>query len=82
MKKLLNWFRQSNRWKHLLYGTLVASFAPNIFAAVYAGIILASTSEYKYKQWGGKWDWLDFGITLVGVVIGAVFNSIIFGILL
>ena len=26
--------------------------------------------ELKDELWGGKWDWIDFGCTVAGVVVG------------
>lgn len=26
--------------------------------------------EFKDKQWGGKWDWLDWVATMIGGTIG------------
>lgn len=58
---LINWFKQSNRWKHLLYGFLVAVIAGFAFT-----LGCAAGMEFKDKQAGGKWDWIDFGLTVAG----------------
>lgn len=62
---LINWFKQSNRWKHLLYGFLVAIIAGFAFT-----IGCAAGMEFKDKQAGGKWDWIDFGLTVAGGLAG------------
>ena len=67
--KILNWFKQSNRWKHLTYGflvSLVAGFAFTCGAA--AGM------EFKDSQWGGKWDWIDFWLTVAGALGGGAIH--------
>ena len=52
------WLKESNRPKHLLYA----------IPAAFVGTILFSTGlafgmEFKDKQWGGKFDWLDIAAT-------------------
>nr|DAR33807.1 MAG TPA: putative periplasmic lipoprotein [Bacteriophage sp.] len=33
--------------------------------------------EFKDKQWGGKWDWLDIAATLIGGLIGQVIQILV-----
>lgn len=71
-KGIIEWFKQSNRWKHLVYGflvSLVAGFAFTCGAA--AGM------EFKDKQWGGKWDWIDFWLTVAGAWFGLMIRMLI-----
>lgn len=63
---IVNWFKQSNRWKHLLYGFLVALIAGFAFTCG-----AAAGMEFKDRAWGGKWDWIDFGLTVAGALVGA-----------
>mgnify|MGYP006898257684 CR=1 FL=1 len=63
---LINWFKQSNRWKHLLYGFLVSIIAGFAFTCG-----AAAGMEFKDKQAGGEWDWIDFGLTVAGALAGA-----------
>lgn len=63
---LINWFKQSNRWKHLLYGFLVTIIAGFAFT-----LGCAAGMEFKDNQAGGKWDWIDFGLTVAGALVGA-----------
>lgn len=63
---LINWFKRSNRWKHLLYGFLVALIAGFAFTCG-----AAAGMEFKDRAWGGKWDWIDFGLTVAGALVGA-----------
>jgi hypothetical protein len=65
MKKLINWFKQSNRWKHLVYGFLVSLVLGYMFTCG-----AAAGMEFKDEQWGGKWDWVDFWLTVVGAFVG------------
>lgn len=69
---LINWFKQSNRWKHLLYGFLVAIIAGFAFT-----LGCAAGMEFKDKQAGGKWDWIDFGLTVAGAWFGLMLRIVI-----
>ena len=81
MEKIINWFKESNRWKHFTFGILIGLFSYGWYCAAYAGIGVASALELKDKLWGGKWDWIDWGLTVGGVTIGFLINFIIFSLL-
>lgn len=66
------WLKESNRPKHLLYAIPSAFIGTILFAAG-----LAFGMEFKDKQWGGKFDWLNIAATLIGGIIGQ-FLQIIF----
>lgn len=70
MKKLIEWLRMSNRWKHLVGGLIIGIFAFGWFTAMYAGVLTAGALEYKDKAYGSKWDWIDFGLTVTGAILG------------
>lgn len=44
--------------------------ADSNYCAIYAGVGVAAALELKDKLWGGKWDWIDFGLTVGGAVVG------------
>lgn len=73
---LINWFKQSNRWKHLLYGFLVAIIAGFAFT-----LGCAAGMEFKDKQAGGKWDWIDFSLTVAGGLAGLALRITIINLL-
>lgn len=73
---LINWFKQSNRWKHLLYGFLVSIIAGFAFT-----LGCAAGMEFKDKQAGGKWDWIDFGLTVAGAWFGLMLRIVIINML-
>lgn len=73
---LTNWFKQSNRWKHLLYGFLVSIIAGLAFT-----LGCAAGMEFKDKQAGGKWDWIDFGLTVAGGLAGSAIQLTIINLL-
>ena len=70
---------------HVLAGLLVAALVGlpcylesiNLFAglwsAIVSGILLAGVKEYcDLRTDGNKWDWLDFGCTVIGAVLVAL----------
>jgi len=59
------WLTESNRIKHFLYAIPCGVFLTILFACG-----LAVGMEFKDKQWGGKWDWLDLLATVLGGMIG------------
>lgn len=77
MNKLIAWFLRSNRYKHLLGGLFIGAFSDSDYCAAYAGIGVAAALELKDKQWGGKWDWTDFALTVAGVVVGRLGISLL-----
>ena len=76
-KKLLTWLNTSNRWKHLTGGILIGLGADGNYCAAYAGIGVAAALELKDRLWGGKWDWIDFGLTVAGVFVGRLIRILI-----
>lgn len=70
MRKIIEWLRESNRWKHLMGGCLIGLVSSDAWCATVAGVGIASALEYKDKAWGGLWDWIDWGLTVAGVMIG------------
>lgn len=59
------WLKESNRPKHLLYAIPAAFIGTVLFA-----LGLAFGMEFKDKQYGGKFDWLDIAATAIGGIIG------------
>lgn len=65
MRRALDWWKESNRWKHLVY-------------AIPCGVVLgweftvglAVGMEFKDKLWGGKPDFIDYILTCAGGLIG------------
>lgn len=77
MKKIMEWLKKSNRWKHLTGGILIGLGADSNYCAVYTGAGVAAALELKDKLCGGKWDWIDFALTLGGAVVGRLIRNIL-----
>ena len=41
-----------------------------LFLTIFCAIGVAGGMEFKDKEYGNKWDWLDFGFTVLGGLIG------------
>ena len=63
----MQWLKESNRYKHLLYAIPIG-----LILTVLAVIGCAFGMEFKDYQYGNKFDWLDILATLIGGVIGQV----------
>ena len=66
------WLLESNRKKHLLYA----------IPAAFIGTILFSTGlafgmEFKDKQYGNKFDWLDIAATEIGGLVGQTLQIVL-----
>jgi hypothetical protein len=77
MNKLFKWLKASNRYLHLFGGILVGVGAHDVYCVAYSGIGIAAALEVKDIQWGGKWAWSDFAITVVGTAIGQTIRLIL-----
>lgn len=78
MKKIITWLKESNRAKHLAGGVIIGIGANSIYCAAYAGMGIAAALELKDRLWGGKWDWIDFGLTVAGTVAGHILRMVLF----
>lgn len=67
---MLDLLKKSNRYKHLLGGLALGAISDDIYCATIVGLTAASCLELKDKLWGGKWDWIDWGFTVVGAALG------------
>lgn len=78
MSKIIEWFKESNRFKHLGLGIICGAIANDWYCALYGGIGVAGALEFKDWQWGGKPDIIDFILTLAGFCGGYSVRSLIF----
>lgn len=61
----MKWLKESNRTKHLLYAIPIG-----FIFTILAVLGCAFGMEFKDKQHGGKFDWLDIAATMIGGAIG------------
>lgn len=79
MKRIWNWLKDSNRLQHLGLGFVYGLGADDCYSAIYGGAGVAGALEFKDYQWGGNPDWIDFTLTLVGVMCGYGVRKLLFG---
>ena len=70
--KVFNWLKQSNRPKHLLYAIPIG-----FIFTILAVLGCAFGMEFKDKQYGNKFDWLDIAATMIGGAIGQLLQIIL-----
>ena len=67
----MNWLKESNRIKHLLYAIPIG-----LVFTILAVLGCAFGMEFKDRQYGNSFDWLDIAATLIGGIIGQVIQII------
>lgn len=70
MRKVWEWLKTSNRYKHLIGGMVIGLLSDDWYCAALSGVGITSALEYKDKAHGGSWDWVDWGLTIAGVIVG------------
>lgn len=63
----MNWLLESNRLKHLLFAIPCGLLLTILFV-----LGLAIGMEFKDKQYGNEFDWLDIAATMIGGTIGQI----------
>ena len=73
----MSWIKESNRPKHLLYAIPIG-----LVFTILAVIGCAFGMEFKDREYGNKFDWLDIAATMIGGAIGQLLQIIIILIIL
>lgn len=71
------WLKESNRQKHLLYAIPIG-----LVFTILAVLGCAFGMEFKDKEYGNNFDWLDIAATMIGGAIGQLLQIIIILIIL
>ena len=71
------WLKESNRQKHLLYAIPIG-----LVFTILAVLGCAFGMEFKDKEYGDKFDWLDVAATMIGGAIGQLLQIIMILIIL
>ena len=66
------WLFESNRQWHFLLA-IPLGFLLTILCVLGC----ASGMEFKGRQWGGRWDWLDWLATMLGGLVGQAFQGLV-----
>ena len=70
MNKVISWLKESHRLTHIGGGVLIGLLSDDNYCAALAGVGIASALELKDRLWGGKFDWVDWSLTIAGVIVG------------
>lgn len=73
----MKWLKESNRQKHLLYAIPIG-----FLCTILAVLGCAFGMEFKDKQYGGEFDWLNIAATMIGGAIGQILQVILIMLLL
>lgn len=68
----MSWITKSNRLKHLFYAIPIA-----LVFTILAVIGCAFGMEFKDKQYGNTFDWLDAAATIIGGAIGQIIQILL-----
>ena len=68
----MKWLKESNRIKHLFYAIPIG-----LVFTILAVLGCAFGMEFKDRQYGNSFDWLDIAATLIGGAIGQVIQIIL-----
>lgn len=68
----MNWLKESNRIKHLIYAIPIG-----LIFTILAVLGCAFGMEFKDQQYKGKFDWLDIAATMIGGAIGQILQIIL-----
>ena len=68
----MSWITESNRKYHFLYAILIG-----LIFSILAVLGCAFGMEFKDKQYGGKFDWLDIAATMLGGAVGQLIQIVI-----
>lgn len=68
----MSWITESHRQQHLLYAIPIG-----LVFTILAVLGCAFGMEFKDKQYGNKFDWLDIAATMIGGLIGQIIQVII-----
>ena len=66
------WLTESNRQKHFLYAIPIG-----FLFTILCVLGVASGLEFKDKEYGNQWDWLDWTATMLGGLVGQLIQIII-----
>ena len=75
MKRIIDWFKASSRWKHAVIGAIVA-----LFSTIAGAAISAFTWEICQRRDGGVFEWGDIAASMIGAAVGQTVQAgIVYG---
>lgn len=77
MENIISWLKESHRLQHVVGGLAIGLLSDSNYCATLSGLLVASSLELKDKLWGGKWDWVDWALTIGGVIVGRLIRILV-----
>ena len=81
MKKVIEWLKAGDRWKHVAGGLILGMASDGWWCAALTSVTAALCLEYKDKSSGGSWDWTDWALTVGGAAAGLAIRIGVLGFL-
>jgi hypothetical protein len=72
MKKIIQFLKKSNHYKHLIGGFMVGLLACSPWAALYSAVVAATCLEIKDKMYSNFYDWTEWALSVGGGVFAAL----------
>ncbi len=76
MKKVIDFLKESNRWKHLLGGFILGLLSSSLYCATLVGLSTGGALEFKDKEYGNTFDFIDVSCTLTGTLLGFLIREL------
>lgn len=77
VKQIINFIKNSNRYKHLIGGFIISWLTASPYAGIYAAVVAATCLELKDRLYGNQFDLTEWLLTVVGGTIAALIWLII-----
>lgn len=72
-----SWLKYSHHWKHIVVGLSIGILSEDWYSTAVAAVPTASALEYKDKEYGNYWDWVDWSLTVGGAFVGHTIRFLI-----
>lgn len=72
MKKIIEFLKKSNHYKHLIGGFMVGLLACSPWTALYSAVVAATCLEFKNKMYSNFYDWIDWSLSVGGGAVAAL----------
>lgn len=72
-----SWLKDSHHLQHIVVGLAIGIASDDWYSTAVAAVPTASALEYKDKEYGSYWDWVDWGLTVGGAFVGHTIRFLI-----
>lgn len=72
-----SWLKDSHHLQHIVVGLAIGIASDDWYSTAVAAVPTASALEYKDKEYGSYWDWVDWSLTVGGAAVGHTIRFLI-----